>query len=392
MKKYPVLGRILLMSSCVFGLTGCYGGTPQPLRETPQAKATAQHPTLDPTTSRPSETSERVTAPPATLQPIEAPVDGTPPSTGSRQIIDNDLSLREYWRVSAIIGGHHEIDLCAVSGRVVYREFDDSGMLHRLRALEAASGSLLWETPWSWKNSGPLAADPERVYYSLDFKLRVYSLAEGVLLWETEDLLPFRVMWMSSDGKTLSVRGTAPGMEERYFDVYTGENLGYTQMSGEDGFVFAQFPSFYLYYPYSRSLTLQAIDVATQQVLWMIETGSAAFDKHPELFDDTLLIGAGQELYVLDVQTGQIKWQNQGPRFANWLTANDFIYALDYNARLIQLDIETGKEIGYVQFAPATDCLENGYCIHPNYYLIAADGQMFFVYFGDRKELIALGP
>jgi len=257
-------------------------------------------------------------------------------------------------------------------------------MLLRLRVLNAASGSLSWETPWHWKNRGPLAVDTERVYYGVDFKLRAYSLAEGVLLWETKDLLPFQGDWWDSDGETLCMRDWGR-LEDRYFDARTGEDLGYTQLDWEDGFVLAQFPSLTLH---SSPWTLQAVDVATQQVRWTIDTGiPAAFQRRPELFDDTLLTGAGRILFALDVQTGQVKWQNRERLFASdWLTANGSIYALDYNARLIRLDIETGQETGYIQFTPAsTDVSTKGYAV-------AADGEMFFVYFGDSQELIALGP
>jgi len=299
-------------------------------------------------------------------------------------LTDDHLGLREYWRISARI-----VDLRAVSGQVVYAEYDSSGILNRLRVLDAASGSLSWETPWDWNNSRPLAVDTERVYYEVDFKLRAYSLDEGVLLWETKDLLPFRGYWMYSDGETLCMRGW-PDLEGHYFDVHTGEEVGYKSFAIGDGFVVEEFPSFVLH---TSPWTLQAMDPTTQQVLWKINTGGPGyFLRRPELFNDTLLTGESEVLFALDVRTGQIKWQNMERPFASdWLAVNDSIYALDYNARLIRLDIETGQETGYIQFTPATECLANGYC-SVRYYFVAADGQMFFVYFGDSQELIALGP
>ena len=90
---------------------------------------------------------------------------------------------------------------------------------------------------------------------------------------------------------------------------------------------------------------------------------------------------------ALDVRTGQVVWGNRAGAFAsNSVVVGDDLYALDGSARLVQLDVQTGWEKGYVQFTPAqTNTSEKRYWV-------AALGTMFFVSFGDSQELIALGP
>jgi hypothetical protein len=68
------------------------------------------------------------------------------------------------------------------------------------------------------------------------------------------------------------------------------------------------------------------------------------------------------------------------------VTNDGFLYALDSYARLVQLDVKSGKELGHIQFAPAwTDNSRERYWV-------AIDGKMVFVSFDDSRELIALGP
>jgi outer membrane protein assembly factor BamB len=107
----------------------------------------------------------------------------------------------------------------------------------------------------------------------------------------------------------------------------------------------------------------------------------------PVLVEGVLLVGFWDQVIAIDSRTGQVIWRNQDTPFAsNFAVFNDYLYALDYNARLVKLDIKTGQEKGYVQFTPArTNASEKKYSV-------AADGQMLFISFSDSQELIALGP
>ena len=62
------------------------------------------------------------------------------------------------------------------------------------------------------------------------------------------------------------------------------------------------------------------------------------------------------------------------------------VYALRSDAALVGLDLGSGREVGLVQFEPAsTDRSEFAY------WLAASEGRLFLS-FGDSHELIALGP
>ena len=71
---------------------------------------------------------------------------------------------------------------------------------------------------------------------------------------------------------------------------------------------------------------------------------------------------------------------------SNFVVANDSLYGIDLDARLVQRDIETGEELGYIQFTPERVDTST------NRYRVAVDGEMVFVFFSDSQELIALGP
>jgi hypothetical protein len=68
------------------------------------------------------------------------------------------------------------------------------------------------------------------------------------------------------------------------------------------------------------------------------------------------------------------------------VTHDSLLYALDNQARLVQLDARSGKELGYIQFTPAK---ADG---SRERYWVAVDGKMVLVSFSDSRELIALGP
>jgi len=317
----------------------------------------------------------------------EMPTREIPTPTASRQIGENRLGLREHWRASKvhIVGGGYNPVLLALPGWVVHSKWNAEQITGQLQVRDATDGNLVWE---STEKQGLcvdfLAVDNKRVYVHDGNEILAYDLESGERLWVS------RVQWhrgynLHLENGMLGVHNVQES-EVHYLDVYTGEELDRVSLATEEGFLLlGRFPQMDLY---RTPATLRAVDAATGQLLW--ETGGITAIWHtytrPTLVNDVFLVGYGGGITVVDVQTGRIKWENRGHFVSNFVAMNDALYALDPHARLVRLDIETGQEIGYLQFTPdQTNYKENRYWV-------ASDGQRLFVYFGDSRELIALGP
>jgi outer membrane protein assembly factor BamB len=313
----------------------------------------------------------------------------SPQPLASRQLAENTLRLREYWRISSIRLPNSPYDspvLLATSGRVVCVSYESKSFSYvtRLRMYDAASGKLVWEV--QLRQGGIfLAIDNERIYVLAHFDIQAYSLNDSQLLWKAQEMPGHAVYFLHSDGEKLYVRDLT-NWKVYYLDARTGEQLGSDSLlTGSKFALLAQLPQFDLH---TSSRALQAVDKATQQVLWTTDIDKLEpVMRLPVLVDNILLVGIREQVLAIDAQTGQVKWRNKDTPFAsNFVVMNGYLYALDEKARLLQLDVKTGQEKGRIQFTPARTSVSD------KRYWIAADGQMLFVSFEDSQELIALGP
>jgi len=310
--------------------------------------------------------------------------------TRSRQLTDSTLDLKERWRHSQVLlGGYkYESHLIVSSGRVISRRVDFESTFNSLQVFDAANGKLLWEVSGKQlEGAGPLAADAERVYVMAQFEIMAYDLSDGQQLWKTLKLPDHRSYTLLVDGERLYVHDLT-NLIAYCFNVHTGIREGSAGLSASDGLVLlAQLPEFDLY---MSQTVLKAVDKTTQQLLWVTGVKNVAPVRwHPVLLaDDMLVVGLdAPQIVAFDATTGQMEWQSQNIYFAsNFVVANKAIYALDINARLVQLDLKTGQETGYIQFVPAHTYSQE------RRYWIATDGQMFLISFDDSQELIALEP
>jgi PQQ-like domain len=322
---------------------------------------------------------------PASIQyePTTSPLPGE-----SRQIGDNTLKLRELWRKSGVrISGspYDSPDLLVARGRVVCRLYYSGKGSFGLQVFNAADGSLLWKLQEQQPDFGLVAADAKQVYAMVGFKIFAYDLKDGLRLWESQELPSHRNYGLRSDGQKLYVRDTTKD-NMYYLDVNTGETLSVSPLSTGDNFrLLAQFPQFDVH---TSNRAVRAVDRTTHKALWTTDIGGIwTAPQLPMLLDNMLLVGIWDQVLAIDVQTGQVKWRNQDTPFASsFVMMSGYLYALDYNARLVQLDVKTGQEKGHIQFMPARTSVSD------KRYWVAADGQMLFVSFEDSQELIALGP
>lgn len=308
----------------------------------------------------------------------------------SYQIENTTLALREYWRSHIRISGmpYNPPDLLAGYGYVAYRSNNRTEHFWQIQVLDSTDGNLLWESEKS-SHLAEIAIDKERLYAMINFNIHAYDLDNGQHLWESQEFPSHRSYDLHSDGERLCIRSISEKIY--YLDISTGIMLGDQPLSVSDKtWLLAQFPQFEIY---TSRMAVQAVDNATQEILWTADIGNIGPVKQlPVLFENVLLFSVGSSMFAIDAQTGQIRWRNwyppdQGVPFAsNFIVPDGFLYALDQKARLVQLDAKTGLETGYMQFTPLPANVSE------NRYWVAADGQMIFVSFEDSQELIALGP
>ncbi len=299
-----------------------------------------------------------------------------------RDLADNTLNLREYWRHTPFSSGGVPSNPClfAVSGRVIWTQ-RVADYVRFVKVLDGASGGLLWEQ--QLEDAQALAVDADRVYVMAHFDLHAYDLGHGDALWKSPKLPDHASYRLISDGEKLDVYDMTRELVHT-FDARSGTELSTTPVSTEGGFMLVSSSPLFNLYLGPSALKLQ--DRMTQQTLWITQIEELGPSRWRSVLfrDDVILVGWG---FALDAQSGQLRWYRDDlDSVSNFVAVNDSVYALDDRARLVQLDIHTGEETGYIQFTPArTNASENRYWV-------AADGQMIFVSFDDSQEVIALGP
>lgn len=310
-----------------------------------------------------------------------------------RQIVGGTLPFREHWRaVEVSIGiSRSGQSLVVTSGKVVFLEMEVTrGTRSRIQVLDD-QGKALWNSPPVPFRE--LAVDSTQVYVRSNeggwYYLHAYALDSGEWLWKKK-LAPHIGYNFYSDGDTLYIHNI-DNSEIYHLDPRTGAELGRVTLKTPEGFpLLGQLPGLDFY---RTRRTLRVVDAASGRLLWETEIPLIwATRSCPLLVGETLLVGEMEIITALDVRTGHIKWTNLEDK-ERWFASNPavmggFVYALNYTARLMRIDVETGEEIGYLQFAPEES--------NPSryQYWVAADTDtgMVFVAFDDSQELIALGP
>ena len=301
----------------------------------------------------------------------------TPTVISPRQIVGGTLAAREYWRVQGACGcGRNLPHLAATdTGQIVQLHwvFDEGW---QIRALDSGNGEMLWATDY-----GPfisLVSDEERVYVQRMYEIWAYSLLDGQYLWASH--VKPRILyniWVEDDMLFIAGEG-----ELYLLDSRTGKELEHIRLETDDDFpLLTRLGEVDLYKTWR---TLRTVERKTGQLLWEVEVGGAMqIHTRPILERDVLLISDEGVVIAIDVRAGVVKWTNRDRPFAsNSVVVDGFVYGLDYGARLVQLDIETGQVKGYLQFIPP-QLNDSGNCI-------ASGKEMLFVCFDDSAELIAL--
>jgi outer membrane protein assembly factor BamB len=109
----------------------------------------------------------------------------------------------------------------------------------------------------------------------------------------------------------------------------------------------------------------------------------------PILTNQILLIRKGEGMFpgnvvALDGQTGESLWETKNDVISNVAVSGSTAFFLTSSAELMALTVETGKEVGTIQFSGGE--IQQG---TDRGYFVAAGGDKMFVYFGDSRQLFA---
>lgn len=229
------------------------------------------------------------------------------------------------WRVSAV--PDDEEDKSALGGGLAWAEdrlFVTRGY-KELRALNAATGALLWKAALpSISRSAPTVADGRVYTITLDNRLLVFSAADGAPLWnytgiaEETNLLGAATVAVDTSLAVLPLSsGALLGLRPENGQIVWEDDLSSVRRSGslstiadikalpviDGGLVFAA----------SYSGRMVALDQVSGKRVWQREVGSA--ETPCVAGDSVFMITTDQQLVAFSRQSGGIRWNVQLPQW-----------------------------------------------------------------------------
>ena len=276
-------------------------------------------------------------------------------------------------------------------------------LLQSNRTIWATSkyGEKLWSHQEKSKIRYVLVSDGAVIFETFDFfsPLSAIALPDGHLLWQSSDSPRvvkndldnlIVVAWNKqksyqaitpNDGKVewqYSLSNADPRMLLITIDavkqkVYLRDNAGTIVFNGITGTLEKRFSSNALHFPswansgklYVQETTpdkLIAIDGEHNHILWEVET--PRYKQFPPVFTaKTIFVGdITGKLIAIRQDTGRILWQYPSYQnvalVSNIIVVNDIVYGIFSDGRLIGFQRQTGKIVGYIQFAGVSNTLE----------------------------------
>jgi len=243
-------------------------------------------------------------------------------------------------------------------GAVIFETF---ALLSPLSAVALQDGHLLWQS-----------SDSPRVVKN-DFNGLIVVAWNKQKLYQAITANDGRVKWQYSppkmDPRMLLV--TIDAVEQT---VYLRDNEGTVTLNGTTGVIENRFSSKAFHFPswaksgklYVQETTpdkLIAIDGERNHILWEVKT--PRYKLFPPVFTaETIFIGdITGNLVAIRQDTGEILWQYPSRQNTNTLVSNiividDIVYGIFSDGRLIGFQRQTGKIVGYIQFAGVSNTLE----------------------------------
>ncbi|HEY1352325.1 MAG TPA: toll/interleukin-1 receptor domain-containing protein [Ktedonobacteraceae bacterium] len=227
----------------------------------------------------------------------------------------------------------------AVAGSVISVGSED----HRFYALDAATGRVLWTfLTGEAVSSSPVVAGSVVYAGSEDHKLSALDAATGQVLWTfladnwitSSPAVARGVIYVGSWDHRLSALDAASGRV--LWATATGDQIRYSSPAVQNNIVYVG----------SGDSRLYACDTASGRMIWTYTTGGSLADASPALQGGTVSIGSEDgKFYALDAASGQARWTataNAGISSAA-AVANGVVYVGSWDHRLYVLDAATGR-------------------------------------------------
>lgn len=321
------------------------------------------------------------------------PLRKTPtPVIASRTVVGSTLPLREQWRWNeGLFVGDGDIVAAGDFVCIAAQYYDGWLPRDRVYILNARDGKTLWKVE-KWRTIFSMATNGQQLFIIADWRIWAYDLVTGELLWYTPQRLEgypefqavhteFIVVYIGKDSLNrtehiLQQYNSRDGLLTELFRLETPEQRLLARTSSMD------------YWTGGKSFWAE--DRELGQVHWQVNL-ERALRYRPVVVGSTVIYADGfyPRLYALDSATGVLQWMYSGPLVSNFALSGDVIYAFQQDGKLVEIALRTGKAQGYVQFSP--EKTEEGSPRSFVYWVAASDGRVF-MYFGDSRELIALGP
>jgi outer membrane protein assembly factor BamB len=276
--------------------------------------------------------------------------------------------------------------------QLLFVSFEEAGNTRRLKALNAKTGTVLWETEPLPFYANSLAIDAQRVYLALSSKIIVYNLSTGEVLWEDALLGGRTAYWVYPMGDALLIYSeedvSSQGDEEqiiRKYDTQSGLLMSVDRIGIDQKYSSLLLKT--LTYDYwTDTEMLWAINNETKEEQWKVAIDNPV-QYQPLLVDTKLIFASGifSDLIGIDNISGRQIWKYETEIVSDLTAKSGTVYAIRKDAEIVAIDSSTGKEVGHIGIEPRVTETST----RSNAYLIAVSEDMLFVYYGDSQELIA---
>jgi outer membrane protein assembly factor BamB len=253
---------------------------------------------------------------------------------------------------------------------------------------DADTGTIIWESS-PIDNLSSLAADNHHVYVGAIRNVQAYDLSTGQLLWEgaKQDINKRGGLNVYAESNQLNVYDPS-GNRLYILDAETGETI---QEIDYPALYFVK-GNIYLSDACSsnlRVMCLNATEGINGNLLWSHDF-NAEVHIWPVFIDDKFFINSAGDIFAIDVQTGDIKWDFTQDNYITGLALGDNqLYAIRNDAAIVRFDPETGEQVGIIELAPKQDIeYKGGEVPYTPYYTIAASDKFVAAYYSNSQELI----
>jgi outer membrane protein assembly factor BamB len=278
----------------------------------------------------------------------------TTTSTGPRAIQSNSFPVTTLWTTrfeSSGYGDNHS--LVIGPGQVLAVTCDT------VTAFDQQAGHVVWQSPKTNDRlgdiSGRLIMDlaRSRLYtHRLSGQILAVSSVDGKILWANGTsqltngdtpsiyLLPRGALLVENNSSLWSVDPATGDLQPPSIIHQADRALLYL-----DDMVFTR-----------SSGTVQAVNTRTGERLWSVDVACGCQVDYPVVAGDILLLQLDGHQTAIDWRIGKQLWAVRDHEIVtNTAVQKGIVYVMDSQARLLMLDVQSGKELGSVQFAGPGD-------------------------------------